>query len=153
MEFTDSKSFCLKWNFKNYIIWFQGSDLSAVTCLYVISRLLQVVGGKSVVNSVAGIILYPFMTSSMRDTTRGDSGNGSFQDKSFVTHLNKLEMQCSGLESEGAENIERNCLFGHLLDYISSNSHFVSCPWDNKLGERLVHLPKIILYLFLFYWF
>lgn len=113
-----------------------GSDLSAVTCLYVISRLLQVVGGKSVVNSVAGIILYPFMTSSMRDTTRGDSGNGSFQDKSFVTHLNKLEMQCSGLESEGAENIERNCLFGHLLDYISSNSHFVSCPWDNKLGER-----------------
>ncbi|RVW44467.1 Protein CLEC16A-like [Vitis vinifera] len=114
----------------------KGSDLSAVTCLYVISRLLQVVGGKSVVNSLAGIILYPFMTSSMRDTTRGDSGNGSFQDKSFVTHLNKLEMQCSGLESEGAENIERNCLFGHLLDYISSNSHFVSCPWDNKLGER-----------------
>ena len=102
---------------------------------------------------MAGIILYPSMTSYMRDTTREDSGNGSCQDKSFVTHLNKLEMQCSRLESIGAANIERNCLFGHLLEYILSNSHFVSYPKDNKLGERSVHLPKILLYLFLFYGF
>lgn len=131
---------------------FQGSDLSAITCLYIISRLLQVVGGKSLVNSMAGIVLYPSMTSCMRDSTREDSGNRSCQDKSFLTHLNKLEMQLSGLESKGAENIERNRLFGHLLDYVSSNSHFFSCPWDNELGERSVHLPKIMLSMFLVFW-
>lgn len=130
---------------------FQGSDLSAITCLYIISRLLQVVGGKRIVNSLAGIILYPATTSSMRDSTSGDSGNGSCQDKSFVAHLNKLEMQYSRLDSEGVENIERNHLFGHLLDYISSDSHFVSSPWDDKLGKRSVHFPKIMLYLFLIY--
>ncbi|XP_059462464.1 protein TRANSPARENT TESTA 9-like isoform X2 [Corylus avellana] len=114
-----------------------GSNISAVTSLYIVSRLLQVVGGKSIINAVAGVILYPYMTSSVGDATERNSVVGSWNAKSFLDHLNHLEkMVCSGPESEGVENIESSCLFGHLAEHISSNSQFIGGPLNDVCSER-----------------
>lgn len=114
-----------------------GSNISAVTSLYIVSRLLQVVGGKSMINAVAGVILYPFMTSTVGDATEGNTVVGSCNAKSFLDHLNHMEkMVCSGPESEGAETIESSYLFGHLAEHISSNSQFIGAPLNDVCTER-----------------
>jgi hypothetical protein len=75
--------------------------------------------GKSIINAVAGVILYPYLTSSVGDATERNTVVGSWNAKSFLDHLNHLEkMVCSGSESEGAENIQSS------LNYISS----ITCP-------------------------
>ncbi|XP_050243729.1 protein TRANSPARENT TESTA 9-like isoform X3 [Quercus robur] len=114
-----------------------GSNISSVTSLYIVSRLLQVVDGKSMVNAVAGVILYPYMTLSVGDAMKGDTVDGVCNASSFLDHLNDMEKRvCSGPESEGAENIKRNNLFGHLAEYLSSNSQLISGLQNDDCVER-----------------
>ncbi|XP_062166676.1 protein TRANSPARENT TESTA 9-like isoform X2 [Alnus glutinosa] len=114
-----------------------GSNISAVTSLYILCRLLQVVGGKSMIDAVAGVILYPYMTSSVGDATERNTVDGSWNAKSFLDHLNHMEkMVCSGPKSEGAENIESSYLFGHLAEHISSNSQFIGGHLNDVCTER-----------------
>ncbi|KAL4606009.1 hypothetical protein ACB092_09G071100 [Castanea dentata] len=114
-----------------------GSNISPLTSLYIVSRLLQVVDGKSMVDAVAGVILYPYMTSSVGDAMEGDTVDGVCNASSFLDHLNDMEKRvCSGLESEGAENIKSNNLFGHLAEYLSSNSQLTSDLRNNDCVER-----------------
>lgn len=116
----------------------QGLNLSAITSLYIVSRLLQIVGGKSIVNSVAGVILYPYMSLSVRDASEWGPDNSLF----IFNDIEKLVH--SGSKSEGAENINGNPLHGHLPECISSNSYFVGCPVDdNVCPERFVDLNVI----------
>ncbi|XP_021672594.2 protein TRANSPARENT TESTA 9 isoform X2 [Hevea brasiliensis] len=100
-----------------------GSNLSAITSLYIVSRLLQVVGGKTIVNAVAEIVLYPFM-SSLRYASEGDANN------LFFNHLNNVEkLGCSDSESEGGEIIN-----GHLIGKpVSSHSPSINCSVDDSL--------------------
>jgi hypothetical protein len=91
------------------------------------------------INAVAGVILYPFMTSTVGDATEGNTVVGSCNAKSFLDHLNHMEkMVCSGPESEGAETIESSYLFGHLAEHISSNSQFIGAPLNDVCTERWV---------------
>ncbi|XP_030925626.1 protein TRANSPARENT TESTA 9-like isoform X2 [Quercus lobata] len=114
-----------------------GSNISSVTSLYIVSRLLQVVDGKSMVNAVAGIILYPYMTLSVGDAMKGDTVDGVCNASSFLDHLNDMEKRVrSGPESEGAENIKSNNLFGHLAEYLSSNSQLISGLQNDDCVER-----------------
>lgn len=114
-----------------------GSNISSVTSLYIVSRLLQVVDGKSMVNAVAGVILYPYMTLSVGDAMKGDTVDGVCNASSFLDHLNDMEKRvCSGPESEGAENIKSNNLFGHLAEYLSSNSQLISGLQNDDCVER-----------------
>ncbi|KAB1203036.1 Protein CLEC16A [Morella rubra] len=112
-----------------------GSNVSAVTSLYIISRLLQVVGGKTTINTVAGLILYPYMTSSVGEATEGTTVD---MNASYFFDLLKgvVEGVCSGLESEGSENVESIDLFGHLEESISANSQFISSSWLDVCTER-----------------
>lgn len=113
------------------------SNISAVASLYIVCRLLQVVGGKSMIDAVTGVILYPYMTLSVGDATEGDKVNGISNANSFLDHLNDMEKKvCSGPKSEGAENIKSNHLFGHLAEHISSNSQFISGPQNDDCIER-----------------
>ncbi|XP_034224336.1 protein TRANSPARENT TESTA 9-like isoform X2 [Prunus dulcis] len=79
-----------------------GSNLSAVTSFYTVSRLLQVIGGKGMFNSVAGVILYPYMTSSVRDAIERDSTESISHAKSILSEMGKVVS--SSPETEGAEN-------------------------------------------------
>ncbi|XP_041027932.1 protein TRANSPARENT TESTA 9-like isoform X1 [Juglans microcarpa x Juglans regia] len=111
-----------------------GSNISEVTSLYIISRLIQVIGGKRVINAVAGVILYPYMTSSVGGATEGDTVdvNGN----SFLNHLNDVEkLVCSGPEMEGSENTS-NYMFGHLAEHVSSDSQFVGGARNDICIER-----------------
>ncbi|PON70083.1 hypothetical protein PanWU01x14_082580 [Parasponia andersonii] len=66
------------------------SKLSAVTSLYLVSRLLQVIGGKGMINSVAAVILYPYIKSSVQDAVKDSTAVNNFAN-SFPEHLNVLE--------------------------------------------------------------
>ncbi|KAL6273342.1 hypothetical protein ACE6H2_024034 [Prunus campanulata] len=79
-----------------------GSNLSAVTSFYTVSRLLQVIGGKGMFNSVAGVILYPYMTSSVRDAIERDSTESISHAKSILSEMGKVVS--SSPETEKAEN-------------------------------------------------
>lgn len=97
----------------------QGSKLSTVTSLFLVSRLLQVIGGKDMINYVAVTILYPYMTSSVRKALRGYTAVEISYSNAFLKHLNEMEkMVCSGPECEGEEDI--------------------SCLSDNVCMERLL---------------
>lgn len=82
----------------------QVSNLSAATSLYVISRLLQVIDEKSIINPVAGVVLYPYMASTVRDDIRESAAQGSHLRSSFSEHLNAIdEMVCSSANFEKKE--------------------------------------------------
>ncbi|XLS66318.1 hypothetical protein HN51_026292 [Arachis hypogaea] len=54
-----------------------GSDLSAITSLYILSRLLQVVEGRSMINNVAGVILYHVLNLNARTLSEGNASDSS----------------------------------------------------------------------------
>lgn len=109
-----------------------GTYISAVTSLFVVTRLLQVVQGENMVNFVATAILYAEMFSSMKHTIEGVTDDGT-------THVNSIfnplhEMVC--LEPEGAENFKTNYLLGHLSEYLPCDSHFASFPCNDTVNKR-----------------
>ncbi|KAA8516800.1 hypothetical protein F0562_017090 [Nyssa sinensis] len=113
----------------------RGTCLSAITSLYVVSRLLQVVEGKKIVNIVASAILYPYMSSSMRNATEGATTNGISQANSLANQVHEMEeMLCP--EPECAENFKRTYLLRNLSEYMPSNSHIVSFHCDDMHKER-----------------
>ncbi|KAF2289654.1 hypothetical protein GH714_037724 [Hevea brasiliensis] len=73
-----------------------GSNLSAITSLYIVSRLLQVVGGKTIVNAVAEIVLYPFM---------GEIINGHLIGKPVSSHSPSIN--CSVDDSLCQKDVEQ----------------------------------------------
>lgn len=119
-----------------HVIQSSGTNLSAITSLYIVSRLLQVVDGKYIVNFVASVVLYPSTSSSVRGVTEGDTTNGISQTAAYVNHSNKVEeMVRSCLEFEGSENY-KNGQFGNFLEHISTVSRSVSFPLDSICKER-----------------
>ncbi|PPD77897.1 hypothetical protein GOBAR_DD25180 [Gossypium barbadense] len=109
--------------------------ISAVTSLYIVSRLLQVVGGKHLINGVAGLLLYHYMALCEREAiaTNGDTA-GSTGDASPLLHsLNDINIKVSGHEAEGEKEININYLLQHLNVQTSSNSHFDGSPRDDNV--------------------
>ncbi|XP_024187954.1 protein TRANSPARENT TESTA 9 isoform X2 [Rosa chinensis] len=102
-----------------------GSNLSVVTSFYTVSRLLQVIGGKGMFDSVAGIILYPYMASSVRVSIERDSTESIGDAKSIFNQLSDMEkVESSDSEAEGAERIscprdtipvDRNGILAHIF--------------------------------------
>ncbi|TKY53146.1 CLEC16A protein [Spatholobus suberectus] len=97
-----------------------GSDLSAITSLYIISRLLQVVGGRSMVNNVASVILYHFLNLNVRIPCEG-SASDVHDVKTFSKCLNEVErVICYAPESNGSESINGTYLGAHWEGFMSS---------------------------------
>ncbi|MBA0857937.1 hypothetical protein Goshw_019293 [Gossypium schwendimanii] len=116
-------------------------NISAVTSLYIVSRLLQIVGGKHLINGVAGLLLYHYMALCQRDAiARNGDIAGSTGDASPLLHsLNDINIKVSGHEAEGEKEININYLLQHLNVQTSSNSHFDGSPRDDNVCiERLV---------------
>lgn len=87
--------------------------MSAVTTLYIVSYLLVVVGGKNIVNAVAGVILYPYMTP-RRDAAKEEITNSSSDTHFFLNLLRDMEiMEIVGSESQKDENINGNHICGN----------------------------------------
>ncbi|XP_065856059.1 protein TRANSPARENT TESTA 9-like [Euphorbia lathyris] len=105
-----------------------GSNISPTTSLYIISLLLQVVGGKDIINCVAEIILYPYMEN-LRD-----AGGGRVE-KFLLNHLNSEGKLCSGTESDS------NLLSKHM----SSNGHSVNCSTDDNVCPERGGILALIL--------
>ncbi|XP_050380815.1 protein TRANSPARENT TESTA 9-like isoform X2 [Argentina anserina] len=102
-----------------------GSNLSVVTSFYTVSRLLQVIGGKGMFDTVAGVILYPHMASSVRDAIVKDSTVSADDGKSIFNQLGDMEkVVSSDPEAEGAEifccpqdtiHIHRSGILAHIF--------------------------------------
>ncbi|XP_024037709.1 uncharacterized protein LOC18038275 isoform X2 [Citrus clementina] len=109
-----------------------GFYVSAVTTLYIVSYLLVVVGGKNIVNAVAGVILYPYMTP-RRDAAKEEITNSSSDTHFFLNLLRDMEiMEIVGSESQKDENINGNHICGNddvrlerngILMYVFSDNH------------------------------
>lgn len=84
----------------------QESGVSAVTSIYSVSRLLQVVGGRSMINNVACVILYHFLNLNVRVLNEGNASNGHDDVKPFSKCLSEVErIICYAPESNEAESI------------------------------------------------
>ncbi|KAJ7971649.1 Protein CLEC16A [Quillaja saponaria] len=103
-----------------------GSDLSAITSLYIVSRLVQVVGGKCLINNVASAILYTFMI----------SNGGVLSEECAFDGLDPWPNEVgrifsSGSKSEGTESMKRI-----LEDSMLSNSNATNCVEDKISVQR-----------------
>ncbi|KAK6944099.1 CLEC16A/TT9, N-terminal, partial [Dillenia turbinata] len=122
-----------------------GPNLSVATSLYIVSRLLQIVDDKDMVDSVASFILYPYAISNLGITGMEKRAEGTSQTENLVSHVYRSEeLVCSGPESERAQKMDISCLFEHLHELMSSISQPFSNTWDNIQTER----GRIDLYLF-----
>ena len=98
----------MKYSFINLFLVQGSCNISAVTSLYIVSRLLQVVGGKHLINAVAGLLLYHYITLSKRDVTNGDVADSTGNESALLRSLNDINIKvCSGPEAEGAEDINK----------------------------------------------
>ncbi|XP_058771275.1 protein TRANSPARENT TESTA 9-like isoform X3 [Vicia villosa] len=96
------------------------SSLSAVTSLYIVSRLLQIVGGRSIVNNVACVILYHLLNLNARVRSEGNASDGHDGVKPFAKCLSEIERTiCYAPELNGAESITGNYLGAHWEDFMS----------------------------------
>ncbi|CAJ2672799.1 unnamed protein product [Trifolium pratense] len=100
------------------------SGLSAVTSLYIVSRLLQVVGGRSMINNVACVIFfYHFLNLNVRIRSDGNATDGHDDIKPFVKRFSEIESTiCYAPELNGAESITGNYLGAHGEDFMSGFS-------------------------------
>lgn len=99
----------------------QGSDLSAITSLYILSRLLQIIGGRCIINNVAAVILNPFLTLNVRYQSEGNAYSEHNDVYPFAKFANEVERAtCFAPECRGEESINRNYFNPHMADLISS---------------------------------
>ncbi|KAI9122362.1 hypothetical protein K1719_007051 [Acacia pycnantha] len=97
------------------------SDLSAITSLYILSLLLQVVGGRCIINNVAGVILYPFLTLNVNHLNEGNVSHEHCDVYPFYKHVNEVKrFMCCASECKGAEGNDRNHDDAHIADFMSS---------------------------------
>lgn len=120
------------------------SSFSAVTSLYIVSRLLQVVGGRSLINFVAGVILYPYLASSKEDAAQGNNCNGTSGSDSFSRYISKLEaVVYADFDSEGTKNINGENSLGCLVGCESCDSP--SAKRNGILGYVFSDNPTLLL--------
>ncbi|XP_028784892.1 protein TRANSPARENT TESTA 9 isoform X2 [Neltuma alba] len=97
------------------------SELSAITSLYVLSLLLQVVGGRWIINNVAGVILYPLLTLNVRHLNEGNASHEHNGVYPFSKHVNEVKrVMCSAPECKGVEGNDGNYDDAHMADFMSS---------------------------------
>ncbi|RDX87300.1 Protein CLEC16A, partial [Mucuna pruriens] len=99
----------------------KGSDLSAITSLYILSRLLQVVGRRSMINNVAGVILYHFLNLNVRVPSEGTASDVHDDAKTSSKCLKEVErVICYAPELNGSESINGTYLGAHWEGFMSS---------------------------------
>ncbi|KAK7278721.1 hypothetical protein RJT34_23757 [Clitoria ternatea] len=109
------------------------SNLSAITSLYMVSRLLQVLGGRMMINNVAGVILYHFLNINVR--VEGNAADGHDDVKTFSKCWNEMErIICHTPESNESECINGN-YFGAGGENFTSNFK-ISCSNGKICSER-----------------
>ncbi|KAK8468260.1 hypothetical protein PHAVU_007G269200 [Phaseolus vulgaris] len=97
-----------------------GSDLSAITSLYIISRLLQVVGGRSTINNVACDILYHILNFNVRSPSEGNTSDFHDDIDTFSKFLNEVEKVISHApDSNGSQSINETYLGAHWEGFMS----------------------------------
>ncbi|KAF7146244.1 hypothetical protein RHSIM_Rhsim04G0130200 [Rhododendron simsii] len=115
-----------------------GPYVSAVTSLYVVARLLQIVQRKSLINFVASAVLYA-MFSSVTDGSEVVTNSGTAQANDFANPLDEIV----GPETKGAENLKMSYLLGYLSENLSLDCRFSGIPCDDTGKERGGILPHI----------
>ncbi|KAJ4848928.1 hypothetical protein Tsubulata_004586 [Turnera subulata] len=110
------------------VVMQNGLNLSPITALYMVSRVLQVLNDKNICNFLAGIILYPCMYTS--ESNPDQAGSSNF----LQNHLNVVE---SLLCTEVPESFDESSLLRNSPNYILSHLHSANCPMDqNVCPER-----------------
>ncbi|XP_058209807.1 protein TRANSPARENT TESTA 9-like isoform X1 [Rhododendron vialii] len=115
-----------------------GPYVSAVTSLFVVARLLQIVQRKSLINFVASAVLYA-MFSSVKDGSEVVTNGGTAQANDFAYPLDEMV----GPETKGAENLKMSYLLGYLSENLSLDCRFSGIPCDDTGKERGGILPHI----------
>ncbi|KAK2400915.1 protein TRANSPARENT TESTA [Trifolium repens] len=132
-------------------------DLSAATSLYIVSRLLQVVGGRSMINNVACVIFfYHFFNLNVRIQSEGNATDGHDDVKPFVKCFSEIERTiCYAPELNGVESITGNYLGAHWEDFMSGFSADEICSKRRGILEFVFSedysllLPSVFLLLIL----
>ncbi|WJX17887.1 hypothetical protein P8452_07748 [Trifolium repens] len=131
--------------------------LSAVTSLYIVSGLLQVVGGRSMINNVACVIFfYHFFNSNVRIQNEGNATDGHDDVKPFVKRFSEIERTIYyAPELNGVESITGNYLGAHWEDFMSGFSADEICSKRRGILEFVFSedcsllLPSVFLLLIL----
>ncbi|XP_052731154.1 protein TRANSPARENT TESTA 9-like isoform X3 [Vigna angularis] len=120
-----------------------GSDLSAITSLYIISRLLQVVGGRSTINNVAFVLLYHILNFNVKSLSEGNTSDFHYDIVTFSKCLNEVEnVISSASESNGSQSINGTYLGAHWEGFMSSINIY------NPNGEICSQRSGIFAFLF-----
>ncbi|KAF3442728.1 hypothetical protein FNV43_RR16645 [Rhamnella rubrinervis] len=118
-----------------------GSKFSTITSLFLVSCLLQVIGGKDMTNSVAATILYPYMASNVRKALRGNTAVQISYSNSFLEHLNEMEkMVCSGPQCEGEKDF--SCLSDNVC---MERSGILACIFSENHSLQLASLFLLLI--------
>ncbi|KAJ8754747.1 hypothetical protein K2173_012136 [Erythroxylum novogranatense] len=117
-----------------------GLNLSAITSFYLLSRLIQVVGGQYITNSVARVVLYHYMSLSVRNVDEESVG------ASFSNHLNYTErLMCSGSVSEKEVNGNGKPLCAHLPRCNHLSSSLINSTADDNVCLKRSGILEFIL--------
>ncbi|PKI48254.1 hypothetical protein CRG98_031356, partial [Punica granatum] len=112
-----------------------GSSPSVVTSLYLVSRILQVVGGKSLINLVGVVTLYPYID--VKDAARENGADGSRNADSLANYISQLGgFVCNSSDVIGAESMNGNDSIGRLMACNSSDDDSISCAEDDECQKR-----------------
>lgn len=127
------------------LLKFQDSSFSPLISLYLLCRLLQVIGGKSLSNHICAIILNPYGESTMIESNQGDKSNARNYDDSFAIYVSELE-SCSSSSSDSkvAENIN-----GHGIVGLMTSQKHMDLPVDELNNAST---KRSILILIFFFW-
>jgi len=111
---------------KTFIFLSQDIKISDVTSLYLLSRLLQVVDNKEILDSVASLVLYPHMALTSEPVSEADFD--SSQIKLSSEHVNNIEQALD--HSLNSQEPGKDKSAGNLLGNKLSARHVLSCHWN-----------------------
>ena len=79
------------------------------------------------INNVAGVIIYCFLTSNIGYLSEEDGPEGHDDSEPFAKRLNEVERVIGyGTESKGADRINRNHFCANLADFMTSSSNMAT---------------------------
>nr|XP_027068330.1 protein TRANSPARENT TESTA 9-like isoform X8 [Coffea arabica] len=110
------------------------TGLSAITCLYVLCRLLQVFDGTNLVNVIGSAVLFSFMPPNVTDAAESVVSARLEQVNGLAVCYQEGE-EMVDLQHEGAENFMMNYVLKHSLEFTELSSCFDSSPLENSENE------------------
>ncbi|KAK4776642.1 hypothetical protein SAY86_005330 [Trapa natans] len=114
-----------------------GSSPSIVTSLYIVSRLIQIISGKSLINLVTTVMLYPYIELDMKNFTRANGADESGNADSFASYVSQLGgFVFTNPEVLGSETMSGSKYIEILMSCTSLDDGSMSIVEDDQCTKR-----------------